>query len=194
MRAADEETLRRVLELLGHTASELKPAVGALGLLVDQMSLIGEGKPFHKLDRKTQLTLVDHWAHRAPTKTPIGLFSAFLKLVHFDRPDVYGALGGKLNTVASMETPRWLSQIVAADALEDDELECEVVVIGTGAQAAPRLEKNWPNKVWPYFSWKRARTFDGTILLAPRLRRIEISIATLFRSVMHPWFISWKKW
>src|SRR5215468_3149123 len=63
---------------------------------------------------------------------PLALVAFAYKFVHFDRREVYEHLSERLNVVTNMEQPRWLSQVVRADDA-DEELECEVVIIGTDA-------------------------------------------------------------
>jgi choline dehydrogenase-like flavoprotein len=55
------------------------------------------------------------------------------KFVHFDQERVYGAMGGKLNVVSALESPRWLRQIHRAEEWSEGDVECDVVVVGTGA-------------------------------------------------------------
>jgi choline dehydrogenase-like flavoprotein len=69
-------------------------------------------------------------------RKPLGLLQVAYKLAHFDTPPTYAALGGKLNVVNSLESPRWLQQVQRADAWTEGDVECEAVVIGTGAGGA----------------------------------------------------------
>jgi choline dehydrogenase-like flavoprotein len=91
------------------------------------------GRRFHALDAHRQEELLLRWQATPGFKTLLAAVSLIYKFVHFDRPEVYGALGGKLNVVKSLEEPRWISQVQRADAYPDDDIECEVVVVGTGA-------------------------------------------------------------
>ncbi len=87
---------------------------------------------FHELSRAGQEELLLRWQTDPVLKAPLAAVSLIFKFVHFDRPEVYGTLGGKLNVVKALEEPRWLSQVHRADAWPDDEVECEVVVVGHG--------------------------------------------------------------
>ena len=72
-----------------------------------------------------------------------GLLSP-LKMAHFDDPGIHAALGCRyhLERPQKLETPRWRDQVVAGQGLSDGEsLECEVVVVGTGAGGAPLAAK-----------------------------------------------------
>ncbi len=61
-----------------------------------------------------------------------------LKHAHFDRPSMFAHVGCRYELPAVRdEQPRWLSQVTdGREAQEDVALECEVVVIGTGAGGA----------------------------------------------------------
>ncbi|WP_437572509.1 FAD-dependent oxidoreductase [Sorangium sp. So ce542] len=61
-----------------------------------------------------------------------------LRFLHYDRPEMFEHVGCRyeLPTVRD-ESPRWLSQVTNGREVEEDlELECEVLVIGTGAGGA----------------------------------------------------------
>ncbi|WP_437280661.1 GMC family oxidoreductase [Sorangium sp. So ce375] len=61
-----------------------------------------------------------------------------LRFVHYDRPEMFKHVGCRyeLPTVRD-EAPRWLAQVTNGREVEEDlELECEVLVIGTGAGGA----------------------------------------------------------
>jgi choline dehydrogenase-like flavoprotein len=134
---ADEATVARMVELLG----SLSPALSQ-GWLVAQQALdlaaIGRtGRPFHALSADRQEALIRRWEQDPILKAPLALVATSYKFVHFDRAPVYSAMGGKLNVVKGLEQPGWLRQIHrAADWAEGDDIECDVVVIGTGAGGA----------------------------------------------------------
>jgi choline dehydrogenase-like flavoprotein len=134
--AADEATYARSMEVMHdfHPAVVTAFNVGVRAL--DAAAVAFTGKPFHALDAHRQEELLLRWQTDPVLKTPLAAVSLIYKFVHFDRPEVYGTLGGKLNVVKNLEQPRWLSQVHRADAYPDDELECEVVVVGTGAGGA----------------------------------------------------------
>jgi choline dehydrogenase-like flavoprotein len=58
------------------------------------------------------------------------------KLVHFDRTPVYEALGGSRSAAVNIDRPAWLSQIHRAAEWTEGDIECDVVVVGTGAGGA----------------------------------------------------------
>jgi choline dehydrogenase-like flavoprotein len=131
--AADEATFDRTEELL----SELHPTLARAWNLalrgIDAAAVAYVGRPFHALGAREQDELVTRWQRDPVLRGPMGLAALVYKFVHFDRRDVYATLGGQLNVVSNLEQPRWLSQVHRADAWKDGDLECDVVVVGTGA-------------------------------------------------------------
>jgi choline dehydrogenase-like flavoprotein len=131
--AADEATYTRSMEVLHDFHPTIVTAFNAGVRALDAAAVAFTGKRFHALDAHRQEELLLRWQTAPVLKTLLVAVSVIYKFVHFDRPEVYGTLGGKLNVVKSLEEPRWLSQVHRADAYPDDEIECEVVVVGTGA-------------------------------------------------------------
>jgi choline dehydrogenase-like flavoprotein len=108
-------------------------AIGAL----DRAAILRTGKSFSRLDAEQQQRLLSIWYRDPVLRAPLGAIAFAFKFTHFDSPHVYGALGGKLNVVSNMEEPRWLAQIVdAAEHDANETIECDVVVVGTGAGGA----------------------------------------------------------
>jgi choline dehydrogenase-like flavoprotein len=106
-------------------------------VLLDRAAVLGTGKRFADLPEHDQQRLLARWEKDPVLRAPLGAIAFGFKFTHFDTPDVYRTLGGKLNVVTNLEEPRWLSQITPAlewDASET--IECEVVVVGTGAGGA----------------------------------------------------------
>ena len=134
--AADEATYEKSMEVLHdfHPTAVTAFNVGVRAL--DAAALAFTGRRFHDLGAQRQEELLLRWQTDPVLKTPLSAVSLIYKFVHFDRPEIYGTLGGKLNVVKALEEPRWLSQVQRADAYPDDAIECEVVVVGTGAGGA----------------------------------------------------------
>src|SRR5690606_15084133 len=105
--------------------------------LLDRAAVLSTGRSFTKLGEHEQQRLLARWERDPILRAPLlGVATAF-KLTHFDITDVYEGLGGKLNVVNHLEEPRWLSQVVEASSWDEaDPIECEVVVVGTGAGGA----------------------------------------------------------
>jgi choline dehydrogenase-like flavoprotein len=134
--AADEATYARSMEVLHDFHPSIVTAFNLGVRALDAAAVAFTGHRFHELDANRQEELLLRWQTDPVLKTPLAAVSLIYKFVHFDRPEVYGTLGGKLNVVQNLEQPRWLSQVHRADAYPDDEIECEVVVVGTGAGGA----------------------------------------------------------
>jgi choline dehydrogenase-like flavoprotein len=134
--AADEATVRRAHQVVTdfHPAAVRAWAVAQRTL--DAASIAWTGRPFHTLDATKQDDLLTRWERDPVLKTPLSLLSLLYKFVHFDRPEVYRMLGGKLNVVRDLDRPRWLAQVHRAEDWREEEITCDVVVVGSGAGGA----------------------------------------------------------
>jgi choline dehydrogenase-like flavoprotein len=130
---ADEATVARAQEVVRDLHPSLVRAWGAALQAFDAAAVARTGKPFHSLDAVSQQELLLRWSADPVLKSPLSFLSLLFRFVHFDRGDVYASLGGKLNVVQGLESPRWLSQVHATSTWDQGELECDVVVVGTGA-------------------------------------------------------------
>jgi choline dehydrogenase-like flavoprotein len=135
--AADEATVARAEEVIRtFDPRALTMWRGAIRAL-DLAAVAKKGRPLHALSGDEQESLLRAWEADPVLRTPLALVGLVLKMVHFDRPAVYGRMGGQLNVVSGLEKARWLSQVHrASEWAGEDEVECEVVVIGTGAGGA----------------------------------------------------------
>ncbi len=134
--AADEATFARACEVVGEFHPTLARAWATAQRALDAASVAWTGRAFHALDASRQDELLLRWQRDPRLKGALSLVALVYKFVHFDRPEVYGALGGKLNVVRDLEQPRWLAQVQRADTCSEDDLTCDVVVVGTGAGGA----------------------------------------------------------
>jgi choline dehydrogenase-like flavoprotein len=136
IRAGDERTVEVAERVIAHISPlALKLWVGFIALL-DNAAIVSTGRRFSSLPHHKQQALLARWEKDPVLRAPLGVVAFAFKFTHFDTPEVYGALGGKLNVVTSLEQPRWLSQTGQAKDLDGEDLECEVVVVGTGAGGA----------------------------------------------------------
>jgi choline dehydrogenase-like flavoprotein len=131
--AADEETVRRARQVVHEFHPALVGAWDAAHSAFDTASVAWTGRPFHRLSADKQEELIARWERDPILRGPLALVALVYKFVHFDRPDVYAALGGRRNVVRGLDSPRWLAQIHAAATFPDDPIDCDVVVVGTGA-------------------------------------------------------------
>ncbi len=135
--AADETAVHLANTLVREFAPQLGKPWAMLHRTLDEAARLRTGKPFHALPVARQQQLLDAWQQDPVLRLPLTVASLIYKLAHFDRPDVYAAMGGKRNIVKHMEQPRWLKQIIRADEWTGPTtLECDVVVVGTGAGGA----------------------------------------------------------
>jgi choline dehydrogenase-like flavoprotein len=131
--SADEATVARAHEVV----HAFHPAL-ARAWRISQATLVAAaiaqtGRPFDALSAARQEALLRRWEDDPILKAALGLVALVYKFVHFDQQRVYGAMGGKLNVVSALETPRWLRQVHRAQDWAADDVECDVVVVGTGA-------------------------------------------------------------
>lgn len=124
--------------------AELPPAVAAgyerLLLTLDAQSLLSHRARFADLPLGKRLEVLGRLERGELTRLALrGLLSP-LKLAHFDDPSVYAALGCRyaVEPPLKLERARWREQVFDASTLSDAEtLECDAVVVGTGAGGAP---------------------------------------------------------
>ena len=135
--AADRATLVEVERMVRHL-DERAVKIWTWGLqALDAAAVARTGRRFHKLSRERQQRLLERWESDPVLKAPLTVVALALKIVHFDRRPIYEGLGGRLNVVEQLEQPRWLEQISRGhEWVGEDDLEADVVVVGTGAGGA----------------------------------------------------------
>ena len=105
--------------------------------LLDRAAILGTGRRFVALSAAEQESLLQRWEKNAALRTPLFLLSFLLKQVHFDDPEIYRAMGCVYEKGGPAEPAAWTRQVVRGPELEgDEEIECDVVVVGTGAGGA----------------------------------------------------------
>ena len=135
--AADEATVAAVQDLVRHFDPRFAKAWELAQATLSAAAIRHTGRPFHRLSTTAQDALIRRWEDDAILSVPLGLVALVYKFVHFDLRPVYEKLGGKFNAVRDLESPRWLEQIrPGSDLADGEDLECEVVVVGTGAGGA----------------------------------------------------------
>jgi choline dehydrogenase-like flavoprotein len=134
---ADESTVARAEQIVRSSGAHLSRAVGAALVVLDHATLLTTGKPFHALSRAQQQRLLAGWETNPVLSWPLQLMAAVVKAAHFDQRRPYLAAGGSLRVLAEAPAARWESQIKPAPAWTGSrDLECDVVVVGTGAGGA----------------------------------------------------------
>ncbi len=130
---ADERTARAAAELMSSVSPRVGTAWSAAVRTLDAAARLRTGRPFHALSTAAQDELLGRWERDPLLKTPLLLVSVVYKLVHFDAPHVLRAMGAKAKPPLQVTQPRWTEQVQAADSWTGGDVECDVVVVGTGA-------------------------------------------------------------
>ncbi len=134
---ADESTVARVEEVARSLSPQAVRGWSAMLSMLDQAVRLQRGKPFHALSRADQQTVLGGWEKSPILRGPLHALAYVFKIAHFDSPRTYKKMGGELRVITNVETARWERQIVSArDWSESRDVECEVVVVGTGAGGA----------------------------------------------------------
>ncbi|MCS6856700.1 MAG: GMC family oxidoreductase [Sandaracinaceae bacterium] len=134
---ADERSLFALMDML-NDAHPLLPHVWWHSVrFLNSLATVQMGRPFLALSHAEQEALLRKWMESTWIAPLLQGLSFAVKFAHFDRREVYERLGGRLNVVRQLEAVRWAKQIVDASRDGcDTEIECEVVVVGTGAGGA----------------------------------------------------------
>jgi choline dehydrogenase-like flavoprotein len=137
IRFADETTVERVEEVVLAFDRRLAPAWRLAVLALDYAAIAIRGRPLHALSRGEQGIALKAFGRNPLLQSALTGVGAVLKLVHFDEPTVEAGSGVRLHQVYPTERPRWLSGVHwAAEWTGSDTLECDVVVVGSGAGGA----------------------------------------------------------
>jgi hypothetical protein len=137
---AGEECVAKVDNFLALSPPAVAKGYRAMLWTLEASAMLHHRRPLERLGDGEVLSLLERWrtgdyAGRALVR----LLATPLKLSHFNDAKLYESVGCKFGSlpVAQPEKPRWLRQVTAgADLPVDESLECDVVVIGTGAGGA----------------------------------------------------------
>jgi hypothetical protein len=134
---ADETTVARLEDVMRAVSPHVVTGWSSALALLDQSVRFQKGKPFHALSRAEQEKVLQGWEKSPVLRGPLHALAYIFKIAHFDSPHTYESMGGTLKVVQNVETYRWEQQIQSARTWTGDrDVECEVVVIGTGAGGA----------------------------------------------------------
>lgn len=137
LEGASERTVEHTERFISHMLPEALGPWRAANRIIDEAARLRTGRPLHDLPPRQAEELMSRWATHPVLGQLIGGVSSIYKVTHFDLPDTRGSLRGALRTVQNVERARWESQILRAEDYDDDEpIECDVVVVGTGAGGA----------------------------------------------------------
>jgi choline dehydrogenase-like flavoprotein len=135
IRAADERAVAYVVRVAHDMAPPLVAAVGKLVRLLDLAATAQTGHSFANLSRDAQDRLLQRWYLDPVMRNPMHAVSFGLKFMHFDAARGY-VNPRSLDVVKTLEQPAYLQQIIRGDDYPEEEVECEAVVVGTGAGGA----------------------------------------------------------
>lgn len=137
--AADEHTVLHTERFISRTLPETLGAFRAAHKVLSHAARLYTGRRFEDLSPSEAETLIQRWSLHPVLGKAVNLLGVLYRVTHFDQPEVLKKHGpsASLPTVQNVEQPRWLSQTAAARDFDASEpLECDVVVIGTGAGGA----------------------------------------------------------
>ncbi|NVB85403.1 MAG: GMC oxidoreductase [Kofleriaceae bacterium] len=138
--AAGADTVEKVERFVAKLPSQL--SFGLKGLLrgLDAASWIGERRPFIKVKPEKRLALLESWRQGDPfRRLMLRALVSPLKIAHFDDPKLYKQLGCVYELHAKSEAkPAYMRDRVhhGHELGGDLAVECDVVVVGTGAGGA----------------------------------------------------------
>lgn len=135
---AGDRAVDRLEQVLSPFGPDAIRGYGAALRGLELAPLLSHRRPFSRLGREGREAVLDGWLHGGPAKRAHLLFlSVPLKTAHFDDPEVYRRFGCVYGQAPRAEvTPRWRQQVQAGRDLAGETLECDVVVVGTGAGGA----------------------------------------------------------
>jgi choline dehydrogenase-like flavoprotein len=138
---ANAATVEKVEAFIEKLPSQL--SFGLKGLLrgLDAASWLGERRPFVRVKPEKRLALLDSWrTGDALRRLMLRALVSPLKIAHFDNPGIYKQLGCvyDVEKAKGEAKPAYMrDRVHRADELGGDlAVECDVVVVGTGAGGA----------------------------------------------------------
>jgi hypothetical protein len=136
--AADAATVERAEALLSGLGAATRAAYHGLLVTLDAEARALTRHRFSSLPLGRRLELLEGWQRHETTRQVLRALLAPLKIVYFDDERVYEAAQCQFRVEAPrVETARWQSQIIDGHTLEkDEEIDCDAVVVGTGAGGA----------------------------------------------------------
>ena len=138
--AAGEQTALRAEAFIASLGSFARQGYRGLLRSLELASAARFGRTFASLPLGRRLSLLDGWRRSEAMRLALRALLTPIKLGYFDDPAVHATLGCRyaIDPPAQREPKRWESQVVDGTQLPADEtLECDAVVVGTGAGGAP---------------------------------------------------------
>ena len=186
---ADEGSVRRVEALLVGMGGGAGPALRALLTALDAQAYATTLRPFARLSEERRLRMLESWRTGGfVRRNAMRALLTPIKLAHFDDAELFRKLGCvyKYETPRTIDRPRYMTERVAraADLTADEEIECDVVVVGTGAGGAvvarELAEKGHTVVMLEEGEYHDRRTFNGrTAEMHAKLYRSVVSTTTV---------------
>jgi hypothetical protein len=136
---ASEPAVGRLEAFMAPMGGMLAKGYKALLIAIDAASVIRFGQRFEDLLPDDRLSILESWrTGDYARRTALRALVSPLKVSHYNDPNFYRAVGCVYETpTAKPETARWMKERVHSGAeVAGETLECDVVVIGTGAGGA----------------------------------------------------------
>jgi choline dehydrogenase-like flavoprotein len=133
---ADEVSLGRLSQILSELPEPAARGLGVAFVALDELARLRTGKPFRALSRPEQDAVLERWERNPIVRPALYGLGLLAKSAHFDA--LYaGRRAHGLAVVSDSAASRTDEAIVRADDwAHGPELECDVVVVGTGAGGA----------------------------------------------------------
>ncbi|MFH2005376.1 MAG: GMC family oxidoreductase [bacterium] len=135
--AVGDRTINTTIQVAADMSGLSPDAFGKLIQTFDLAAVASTGRRFQKLSADAQDRLLQKWERSPVMRWPLWLLSNMVKISHFDHTEVYANYGVDFPKGGPAEPVNWLGQVECGEDWEDDEeLECDVVVVGTGPGGA----------------------------------------------------------
>jgi len=130
-------TVNTAVEVAASSSGMGVEAFGALIQAFDLAAVMSTGRRFQSLSADAQDLLLQKWERSPVMKWPLYLVANMVKIAHFDSTEAYARYGVEFPKGGPAEPVNWLSQVECGEDWDDDEpIECDVVVVGTGPGGA----------------------------------------------------------
>jgi len=104
---------------------------------LDWLAAVQTGSRFQKLGPAQREALLRGWEQSSVLRWPLFVLAGLFKSTHFDHKEVYDAYGVDHVKGGPAEKVRWVAQVHSGDDWDENEtVECDVVVVGTGPGGA----------------------------------------------------------
>ncbi|MEZ4298403.1 MAG: GMC family oxidoreductase [Polyangiaceae bacterium] len=137
---ADERSITGLARWLSEVPPTVRTSYIAGLWALEGTSVLSHGRPFTRLSPEAQAEVLEQrqQSRRYIERALLQGLVVPLKWLHFDAPEMHAHVGCRYERPpVKDEQPRWLAQVTnGREVSEDMEIECEVVIVGTGAGGA----------------------------------------------------------